>query len=894
MYNANKKSKPVENRLKTQKLVSKKSSGKGKSEKKASKKGKEKSTSKAKDGGLFGPRAMQVYGVLLMLFSVLLLVSLVSYFFHHETDLSHVSGHITPGNVAGTVGAHLAYFFVDCCMGIFSIGFAFLFFLYGIRLTFSKTPLPLFRTTVATLLTMAWLSLTLGVFVYSSDKEFLAGNFGTYFSNLLISATGRWMAILILLALLLILLILCYNFSMSFFLKFHLPKRNKTEENEEDGVVDNQKKRRKWFGRDKEEKENDDVRFEPQTDDTKLSDLYISNKNGLSDEYRGNVFHFEPTGNEKSADVQNDDDDNSEKDTIQDDDFFTMHSNKKGKKEYEEVPFEVKMGGGDNSMEDPFQSPDDNLEPLEGENENQENSTALVPMEPLEDYDPRKDLSFYQFPTLDLLNDYPAKEANEEQMRKELTEKKVRIEQTLNNFGISIKNITATVGPTVTLYEIVPAEGVRISKIKNLEDDIALSLAALGIRIIAPIPGRGTIGIEVPNKSPNIVSMKDVLASDKFKNNKYELPIALGKTISDEPFVVDLAKMPHVLMAGATGQGKSVGLNAIITSLLYTKHPSELKFVLVDPKKVEFTLYSAIENHYLAKLPDVEEAIITDTKKVVRTLNSLCAEMDQRYDLLKLAKTRNIKEYNAKFCSRKLSPALGHRYLPYIVLIIDEFGDLIMTAGREVEMPIARLAQLARAIGIHLVIATQRPSVNIITGIIKANFPARIAFRVTSIVDSRTILDGSGANQLIGKGDMLISTGSDLIRLQCAFVDTPEVERIVNFIEEQQAYPEPFLLPEVAEETADDRGSDGGDDFDSDEIDPLFMDAATLVVQTQQGSTSSIQRKMKLGYNRAGRIMDQLEEFGIVGPAERSGKPREVKVKTSEELKVILQRMGIL
>ena len=884
MYNANKKPKPVVNKVKTAKLVSQKSSGKGKKEKKNSKKGKEKSSSTSSGGGIFGPRAMQVYGVLLMLFAVLLLVSLVSYFFHHEADLSHVSGHIAPGNVAGTLGAHLAYFFVDCCMGIFSLGFAFLLFLYGIRLTFSKTPLPLFRTTVATLLTMAWLSLTLGVFVYSSDNEFLAGNFGTYFSNLLVSSTGRWVAILILIALLLILLILCYNFSMSYFLKLHLPKRAQSGANDANEVVDNQnkKKRKRWFSRDEEEEE---VKFEPQTEDTKLSDLYITNKNELSDEYRGNVFHFEPTEKE----------DKVEEEKVPDDGFAELLSNKKEQKKFEEVPFEVKMGGGEKTADELFPGVEEEvLEPTDAENESSENAETGVAEEPLEDYDPRKDLSFYQFPTLDLLNDYPAKEANEEQMRKELTEKKVRIEQTLNNFGISIKNITATVGPTVTLYEIVPAEGVRISKIKNLEDDIALSLAALGIRIIAPIPGRGTIGIEVPNKSPNIVSMKDVLASDKFKNNKYELPIALGKTISDEPFVVDLAKMPHVLMAGATGQGKSVGLNAIITSLLYTKHPSELKFVLVDPKKVEFTLYSAIENHYLAKLPDVEEAIITDTKKVVRTLNSLCAEMDQRYDLLKLAKTRNIKEYNAKFCSRKLSPAFGHRYLPYIVLIIDEFGDLIMTAGREVEMPIARLAQLARAIGIHLVIATQRPSVNIITGIIKANFPARIAFRVTSIVDSRTILDGSGANQLIGKGDMLISTGSDLIRLQCAFVDTPEVERIVNFIEEQQAYPEPFLLPEVAEETADDRGADGGEDFDSDEIDPLLMDAATLVVQTQQGSTSSIQRKMKLGYNRAGRIMDQLEEFGIVGPAERSGKPREVKVKTSEELKVILQRMGIL
>lgn len=896
MYNANKKQKPVVNKVKTSKLVSRKSSGKGKKEKKTSKKSKEKSSSTSSGGGIFGPRAMQVYGVLLMLFAVLLLVSLVSYLFHHEADLSHVYGHIPPGNVAGAVGAHLAYFFVDRCMGIFSLGFAFLFFLYGIQLTFSKTPLPLFRTTVATLLTMAWLSLTLGVFVYSSDKEFLAGNFGTYFSNLLISATGRWVAILILIALLLILLILCYNFSMNYFLKLRLPKREHSEGDDSGEMVDNQngRKRRRWFGRDKDDEE--DVKFEPQTEDTKLSDLYITNKNELSDEYRGNVYHFGPEKTEKVG-AQTDEAADELNETKQDDGFAELLSHKKESKKYEEVPFEVKIGGGDKSADELFPGEEDSVEPVDNETdtaENAGNAVTGVPEEPLEDYDPRKDLSFYQFPTLDLLNDYPAKEANEEQMRRELTEKKVRIEQTLNNFGISIKNITATVGPTVTLYEIVPAEGVRISKIKNLEDDIALSLAALGIRIIAPIPGRGTIGIEVPNKSPNIVSMKDVLASDKFKNNKYELPIALGKTISDEPFVVDLAKMPHVLMAGATGQGKSVGLNAIITSLLYTKHPSELKFVLVDPKKVEFTLYSAIENHYLAKLPDVEEAIITDTKKVVRTLNSLCAEMDQRYDLLKIAKTRNIKEYNAKFCARKLSPAFGHRYLPYIVLIIDEFGDLIMTAGREVEMPIARLAQLARAIGIHLVIATQRPSVNIITGIIKANFPARIAFRVTSVVDSRTILDGSGANQLIGKGDMLISTGSDLIRLQCAFVDTPEVERVVNFIEEQQAYPEPFLLPEVAEEASDDRGSDGGDDFDSDEIDPLFMDAATLVVQTQQGSTSSIQRKMKLGYNRAGRIMDQLEEFGIVGPAERSGKPREVKVKTSEELKVILQRMGIL
>ena len=892
MYNANQKKTAAHPTGKSGKMVSKKAAAKDKKSKKKGKKSGEKSSSSSSGGGLFGPRAMQIYGVLLMVFSVLLVVSLVSYFVHHSADSSHVaSSEVHPENVAGTVGAHLAYFFGDCCMGIFSVGFAFLFLLYGIRLTFGKSILPLFRTTVATLLTMSWLSVSLGVFVYQSAKGYFAGDFGNYLSELLIGATGKLMAILILIAFLLIIMILCFNFSMSTLLKIRLPKRNASEDGEDGEEVKSEKKRKRWFGgKDEEEEEQ---KFEPQTDDTKLSDLYITNKNELSEEYRGKVFHFGPSEPEKKEDKLDDllKETTPEPEVEEEDIFKPVVKNRETKKQ-DEVPFEVRIATGEPSSENEGELTE-NEQVVEGETE-AEPATETVATEPLEDYDPRKDLSFYQFPTLDLLNDYPAKEASEEQMRQELIEKKKRIEQTLNNFGITIKNITATVGPTVTLYEIVPGEGVRISKIKNLEDDIALSLAALGIRIIAPIPGRGTIGIEVPNKSPNIVSMKDVLSSEKFKNNKFELPIALGKTISNEPFVVDLAKMPHLLMAGATGQGKSVGLNAIITSLLYTKHPSELKFVLVDPKKVEFTLYSAIENHYLAKLPDVEEAIITDTKKVVRTLSSLCSEMDQRYDLLKIAKTRNIKEYNAKFCARKLSPALGHRYLPYIVLIIDEFGDLIMTAGREVETPIARLAQLARAIGIHLVIATQRPSVNIITGIIKANFPARIAFRVTSIVDSRTILDGSGANQLIGKGDMLISTGSDMIRLQCAFVDTPEVERIVNFIEEQQAYPEPFLLPEVAEETGDDRGMDGGDEFDSDEIDPLFMDAATLVVQTQQGSTSSIQRKMKLGYNRAGRIMDQLEEFGIVGPAERSGKPREVKVKTSEELRVILQKMGIL
>ena len=502
-------------------------------------------------------------------------------------------------------------------------------------------------------------------------------------------------------------------------------------------------------------------------------------------------------------------------------------------------------------------------------------------------FDPHYELSDYKFPTLDLLKDYGDKRA--EVSSEELEANKNKIVETLGNYGIQIDKIKATIGPTVTLYEIVPAAGVRISKIKNLEDDIALSLAALGIRIIAPIPGKGTIGIEVPNKKPETVSMKSVLASEKFQNNKYALPCAIGKTISNETYVFDLAKMPHILMAGATGQGKSVGLNAIIASLLYSKHPSDLKFIMVDPKKVELTLYNRIERHYLAKLPDSEDAIITDVKQVVRTLNSLCIEMDQRYDLLKAAQCRNIIEYNDKFKSRRLLPTEGHRYLPYIVLVVDEFADLIMTAGRDVEAPIARLAQLARAIGIHLIIATQRPSVNIITGSIKANFPARIAFRVISAVDSKTILDQSGANQLVGRGDMLLSTGNDMVRLQCAFIDTPEVEEVTSFIGEQRGFSAPFLLPEVPDEG---EGGDGGDFEDGDERDPLFEEAARIVVQTQQGSTSMIQRKLKLGYNRAGRIIDQLEAAGIVGPFSGS-KSREVKVANEFALEQILKDLEL-
>lgn len=502
-----------------------------------------------------------------------------------------------------------------------------------------------------------------------------------------------------------------------------------------------------------------------------------------------------------------------------------------------------------------------------------------------EPFDPRLDLRDYLFPEIDFLNKYdegPKTEVSKDDLEKS----KNMIVQTLNNYKIGIAQIKATIGPTVTLFEIVPEAGVRISKIKNLEDDIALSLAALGIRIIAPIPGKGTIGIEVPNKKPEIVSMHSVINSAKYQNSDAALPVCLGKTISNEVYVVDLAKMPHLLMAGATGQGKSVGLNAIIVSLLYRKHPAELKFVMVDPKKVELTLYQTIERHYLAKLPGEGDAIITDNKQVISTLNSLCEEMDQRYALLQAAMVRNIKEYNSKFIKRKLNPEEGHKYLPYIVVIIDEVADLIMTAGKEVEHPIGRIAQLARAIGIHLILATQRPSVNIITGTIKANFPARIAFRVSSKIDSRTILDGNGADQLIGKGDMLYSTGSDMVRLQCPFVDTPEVDTITGFIGNQRGYPDAHILPEVREESSGD-----GSDFNADDRDALFEDAARIVVQHQQGSTSLIQRRLKVGYNRAGRLIDQLEAANIVGPFEGS-KARSVLLPDEYALEQFLNSLN--
>ena len=854
-------------------------------------KGKSKGKNTKKSSSFFAllvsKRMIQVYGIMLMAFSLLLAVATVSYIINHKSDLSCVTAGTTPSNLAGIVGAYIAYFFVENSFGVASIGFSLLFFLIGFRLSFSRHLMPIVRTFISTLLSMAWVSLALAFVVKHlfdiSDLDFVGGHFGNFTAEYLYSHLGVLFTALIILVFLAAILILCYNMSV------HTLFRVKKERETDDKNKQERPKKRKYDDYDDDEDTN--YSASPATD---LPDLYITTRNQLTDEYDKNKIHFKIDDTVMP-------DEKSEEDPYKPASDLTFDVLKGGAKTTEhknsnEVSFEINENSVlpdlyEQSQETEYPVLPDDDEPFDLSDLDELGDNQPIDPSMLEEYNPRKDLSLYEFPPVELLAEHNTSEIDKEQLRKELIENKEKIERTLKNFGIPITHITATIGPTVTLYEIIPAEGVRISKIKNLEDDIALNLAALGIRIIAPIPGKGTIGIEVPNKNPNIVSMRDIIASDKFQNNKYDLPIGLGKTISNEPFVVDLAKMPHLLMAGATGQGKSVGLNAIITSLLYKKHPAEMKLVLVDPKKVEFTLYSIIEKHYLAQLPDSKEPIITDTKKVVATLNSLCIEMDSRYDLLKLAKVRNIKEYNAKFCARKLSPTNGHRYMPYIVLIIDEFGDLIMTAGREVETPIARLAQLARAIGIHLIIATQRPSVNIITGIIKANFPSRVAFRVSSKIDSRTILDGSGADQLIGKGDMLISTGSDLIRLQCAFVDTPEVEEIAKHIENQQGYPEPFLLPEYVPE--DGGKGDEGDTFSPDEIDPMFMEAATLILQTQLGSTSLIQRKMKLGYNRAGRIMDQLEEFGVVGPSQGS-KAREVKVRSNEELMIVFQKMGLI
>ncbi len=776
----------------------------------------------------------KVLGVFLLLFSLFLFFSFLSFLFTwwldydklSEADFSAILFDETMeiSNWTGRLGAALSYLFIKKWFGISSVVFIYLFLITGLKLL-NINLVKLSKSFKYSFFLIIFASISFGFFLKSDNLSIFSGVFGYESSFWLEGLLGKIGTGILLIFGLSAFIIIVFNSSFDF------------------------------SGRSKEKLSKEEDPIEPKAGNS----LINTNDNSLND-------------NEGIEE----DDDYDEPGSL---DFELINRpeakvKSKTKSPVDDVLFTV-------------ESPEEIITDYLSDNETAEDEIiedSKVEMEHKtidSEYDPRLDLSSYKFPTLDLMADYnenPTSVQNDE-----LISNKNRIVETLRNYAIEIIQIKATIGPTVTLYEIVPAPGIRISKIKNLEDDIALSLSALGIRIIAPIPGKGTIGIEVPNKNPQIVSMKTMLSSEKFQNAKMELPVAIGKTIANEPYIADLAKMPHLLMAGATGQGKSVGLNAVIASLLYKKHPAEIKFVMVDPKKVELSLFTKIERHFLAKLPDSEDAIITDTRKVVRTLNSLTIEMDQRYDLLKDAQVKNIKEYNTKFISRKLNPNEGHRFLPYIILVIDEFADLIMTAGKEIETPIARLAQLARAIGIHLIIATQRPSVNIITGTIKANFPARIAFKVTSKIDSRTILDTGGADQLIGRGDMLLSTGSDLIRLQCAFIDTPEIESIVDFIGSQRGYTTPFNLPEYLDED-----SEPSKEFDPSSKDELFEDAARLIVAHQHGSTSLLQRKLKLGYNRAGRIIDQLEAAGIVGPFEGS-KAREVKYKDEISLEQFLR-----
>lgn len=798
-------------------------------------------------------RTHKIFGMTLLLLAFFLVIAFASNLFTWKEDQAiagvgsiwelFTHGEIRVENWLGKLGAVTALHFQNHWFGICAFFIPFILTLAGVKILWDVALLPIGRSLKYSLFTTVWLSTFLGyIFHNSPDLLIFAGGYGYQMSQSLNSMVGFIGTGALLVFTLVGFLVAAFNIS---FRKSSVPVvSDGSETNAEEGAQnvhpvmnifktdDSSRTVELDLGMDEDEDEEE----EPETDETEDDHaIDLSLEEEVAEEAEDEVMEEE----EEDPDLP------LEMETI-----LAPEG---------EVPMEVAAVTEEVSLLDD----DTELPHAQG------------------DYDPTLDLSTYKFPTLELLENYGDKKI--EVNKEELEANKNRIVETLSHYNISIEKIKATIGPTVTLFEIVPQAGVRISKIKNLEDDIALSLSALGIRIIAPIPGKGTIGIEVPNQKAEMVPMKIVLGSEKFFNSEYELPIGLGKTISNEVFVADLAKMPHLLMAGATGQGKSVGLNAILVSLLYKKHPSQVKFVLVDPKKVELTLFKTIERHFLAKLPGEEEAIITDTKKVVNTLNSLCIEMDQRYELLKDAQVRNIKEYNAKFISRKLNPVNGHKYLPYIILVVDEFADLIMTAGKEIETPIARLAQLARAIGIHLIIATQRPSVNIITGTIKANFPARIAFRVTSKIDSRTILDSGGADQLIGRGDMLFSNGSDLIRLQCAFVDTPEVDRITEFIGSQRGYSDAHLLPEYVDET-----SEGSKEFNADDRDPLFEEAAAIIVQHQQGSASLLQRRLKLGYNRAGRIIDQLEAARIIGPFEGS-KAREVLVKDPMTLQTILQ-----
>ncbi len=819
------------NQLKRDEAAAKKTSSKTK-KKKSSKKRSVKSSSSWL-GFLRNEKFLKLCGFFLILLSFYLLLSLVSYLVNWFTggsdDLFTVipfrdvlmNENLVANNWGGRMGAALGGLFIKKWFGASSLLFCLFFFVWGYKLLFQKAILPVWTTFRWSFVALLWFSLAFALAFRNSDLNILGGIFGYEINNYLDGFVGPPGTIFLLIFVLFGFMIINFNFKFK-------PRKKATGDDGSDipgGNTSNEIK----------EDIYNTVEFSVTEDEN------IKEESNPEKDAKGPVLNVE--------------------DPVSD------------------LPFDNAPKEDEKKDTNPDSNIELTIEETEVEKTAKKGSTAHHTIDT--EYDPTLDLGHYKYPTLDLLDDHGEGGVNVE--KEELESNKNKIVNTLSNYNIQIDKIKATIGPTVTLYEIIPAPGVRISKIKNLEDDIALSLSAMGIRIIAPIPGKGTIGIEVPNRKSDTVSIKSILSSEKFLNNKYELPFGLGKTIANESYIADLTKMPHILMAGATGQGKSVGLNAILTSLLYKKHPAELKFILVDPKKVELTLFSKIERHFLAKLPDSEEAIITDTRKVVRTLNSLSIEMDHRYELLKDAQVRNIKEYNVKFVARKLNPEHGHKYLPYLVLVVDEFADLIMTAGKEIENPLTRLAQLARAVGIHLIIATQRPSVNIITGTIKANFPARIAYRVISKIDSRTILDTGGADQLIGRGDMLLSTGSDLVRLQCAFVDTPEVERVTEFIGSQRAYPHAFHLPEYMDEE-----SDGHEDFDPNDRDELFEEAARIIVQTQQGSTSLLQRKLKLGYNRAGRIIDQLEAAGIVGPFEGS-KAREVRITDEVSLEQFLK-----
>lgn len=834
-------------------------------------------------------RTRIIMGILLALISLFMLFSMIGFFFSGGIDQSLVDGsareiianpEITAANPAGKVGAWISDLLINHWFGISSFILCYLLIVCSLRLAGARVR-HFGRKLFIGMLIVLWVSLLLGfiteslanLFDVGTGYLFPGGGHGYFVSQWLNALIGRVGTILVLLFTFII--ILFFGFERTFYRCVDYIKESIRKRKEKALAALLAKRAEEQNAREKSLQTP--AATQPATYDIPNEELEDSDLIDLPE-----ASEAQPETDTAEAESEEDDIEMEIPETDLADQPERLLPEQEMPESPTEFEFSQEIAALDPGQEEEEETAEDGEIRLTVNNKNQE-ETVDRNILPAEDYDPTLDLSNYQHPPLELLEEHSS--GNPKVTQEELEENKNKIVETLRNYKIEITKIKATIGPTVTLYEIVPAPGVKISKIKNLEDDIALSLAALGIRIIAPIPGAGTIGIEVPNQNPEVVSMRGIIASKKFQESKYALPVALGRTISNETYTFDLAKMPHLLVAGATGQGKSVGLNAIITSLLYKKHPSQLKFVMVDPKKVELSIYSVIEKHFLAKLPEEEEAIITETTKVVNTLNSLCIEMDNRYDLLKVAQVRNIKEYNEKFIKRQLNPNNGHKYLPYIVVVVDEFADLIMTAGKEVETPIARIAQLARAVGIHMIIATQRPSTNIITGVIKANFPARIAFKVASMIDSRTILDSPGANQLIGRGDMLISVGSEMVRVQCAFVDTPEVDAITHFIAGQQSYPSAFPLPEYVPEN----DGSGVSEMDLGSRDPLFDEAARLVVSSQQGSTSSIQRRFSIGYNRAGRIMDQLEAAGIVGPFEGS-KARQVMIQDEYSLEQILGR----